>query len=83
MVSRRSAGLIAFGLVVLALGMGGSILWRHEAAAPIIGIVRIDQLGASLWEVAHDWRGLWLLAVAYFALAVLSAFLVKRSRRHG
>jgi ABC-2 type transport system permease protein len=49
----------------------------------IDGIVRIDQLGASLWEVAHDWRGLWFLAVAYFALAVLSAFLVKRRRRHG
>ena len=28
----------------------------------IDGIVRIDQLGASLWEVARDWRGLWILA---------------------
>src|SRR5262245_38713116 len=44
----------------------------------IDGIVRIDQLGASLWEVARDWRGLWVLAIIYFALAVLSAFLVKR-----
>jgi HlyD family secretion protein len=44
MVSRRSAGLIVFGLVVLALGMGGSILWRHEAAAPIIGIVRATEV---------------------------------------
>ena len=26
----------------------------------IDGIVRIDQLGASLWEVARDWRGLWV-----------------------
>ena len=26
----------------------------------IDGIVRIDQLGASLWEVVHDWRGLWV-----------------------
>jgi ABC-2 type transport system permease protein len=49
----------------------------------IDGIVRIDQLGASLWEVAHDWGGLWFLTIAYFALAVLSAFLVKRRRRHG
>ena len=38
----------------------------------IDGIVRIDQLGASLWEVARDWRGLWCLAVIYFALAVMS-----------
>jgi ABC-2 type transport system permease protein len=49
----------------------------------IDGIVRIGQLGASLWEVAHDWRGLWVLAVVYFALAVFSAFLVKRRRLHG
>src|SRR5215469_6037870 len=49
----------------------------------IDGLVRIDQLGASLWEVAHDWRGLWILAVAYFTLAAGSAFLVKRRRAHG
>jgi ABC-2 type transport system permease protein len=44
----------------------------------INGIVRIDQLGASLAEVAQDWRGLWVLAVFYFALAVVSAYAVKR-----
>jgi ABC-2 type transport system permease protein len=49
----------------------------------IDGLVRIDQLGASLWEVAHDWRGLWILATVYFVLAVTSAFLVKRRQAHG
>ena len=49
----------------------------------IDGLVRIDQLGASLWEVAHDWRGLWLLATVYFVLAVLSAHLVKRRQTNG
>ena len=49
----------------------------------IDGIVRINQLGASLWEVLRDWRGLWCLAVIYFALAVMSAFLVKRRQAHG
>jgi ABC-2 type transport system permease protein len=49
----------------------------------IDGIVRIDQLGASLWEVARDWRGLWILAAIYFTLAVISAFLIKRRRTHG
>jgi ABC-2 type transport system permease protein len=49
----------------------------------IDGIVRIDQLGASLWEVVRDWRGLWILAVVYFMLAVMSAFLVKRRQAHG
>jgi ABC-2 type transport system permease protein len=48
----------------------------------IDGIVRIDQLGASLWEVARDWLGLWILALAYFALAVMSVSLVKRRRAH-
>jgi ABC-2 type transport system permease protein len=49
----------------------------------IDGVVRIDQLGASVWEVARDWRGLWILALAYFALAVISAALVKRRHAHG
>jgi ABC-2 type transport system permease protein len=48
----------------------------------IDGIVRIDQLGASLSEVAHDWRGLWLLAIVYFLLAVMSAYVVTRRRLH-
>ena len=49
----------------------------------IDGIVRIDQLGASLWEVARDWRGLWILTAIYFTLAVISAFLIKRRQAHG
>jgi ABC-2 type transport system permease protein len=49
----------------------------------IDGLVRINQLGASLWEVARDWRGLWLLSIIYFALAVISAALVKRRHVHG
>jgi ABC-2 type transport system permease protein len=49
----------------------------------IDGIVRIGQLGASLSEVAFDWRGLWCLAIIYFALAVISAALAKRRLVHG
>ena len=49
----------------------------------IDGMVRIDQLGASLWEVSRDWRGLWALAIIYFALAVISAALAKRRQVHG
>jgi len=47
----------------------------------INGLVRINQLGASLAEVAQDWRGLWFLTVVYFALAVISANFVKRRVR--
>jgi ABC-2 type transport system permease protein len=49
----------------------------------IDGLVRIDQLGASLWEVARDWRGLWIQVAIYFVLAVMSAFVVKRRQAHG
>ncbi|MFY9955971.1 ABC transporter permease, partial [Bradyrhizobium sp.] len=48
----------------------------------IDGLVRINQLGADIWEVAHDWLGLWCLALAYFALAAISAAAVKRGQRH-
>src|SRR6202035_4381484 len=46
-------------------------------------IVRINQLGAPLWEIARAWRALWIQAIVYFALAVMSAFLVKRRHAHG
>jgi ABC-2 type transport system permease protein len=52
------------------------------AGFAIDGLVRINQLGAGIWEVAHDWLGLWCLAVAYFTLAVISALAVKRRQRH-
>ena len=51
------------------------------ADSAIDGLVRINQLGASIWEVTHDWYVLWCLALAYFVLAVLSALAVKRG--HG
>jgi ABC-2 type transport system permease protein len=50
------------------------------ADSAIDGLVRINQLGASIWEVAHDWLGLWCLMLAYFTLAVISAFAVKRGQ---
>ena len=49
----------------------------------IDGIVRLDQMGASLWEVARDWRGLWCLAVVYFGLAVISAVVNRKQAAHG
>jgi ABC-2 type transport system permease protein len=52
------------------------------ADSAIDGLVRVNQLGASIWEVAHDWLGLWCLALGYFALAVISALAVMRGHRH-
>ena len=49
----------------------------------IDGLVRIDQLGASLWEVARDWRGLWLLSGRLFRARGDVGDLVKRRQAHG
>ena len=62
--------------VALALGR------LFPADSAIDGLVRINQLGASIWEVAHDWLTLWCLTIAYFVLAVISAFAVKRGQGH-
>jgi ABC-2 type transport system permease protein len=43
----------------------------------IDGLVRNDQLGATIWDVARDWQSLWCLTIIYFALAVFSAYFVK------
>ncbi|MGJ5203748.1 ABC transporter permease [Bradyrhizobium sp. HKCCYLR20261] len=44
----------------------------------IDGLVRINQLGASLWDVASSWLGLWCLAVVYFGLAASLAGLTRK-----
>ena len=58
-----------------------SYIFPSDAA--IEGLVRINQLGASLWEIVHDWQALWFLAIVYFALAALSAYFVRRKWAHG
>jgi ABC-2 type transport system permease protein len=44
----------------------------------INGLVRINQLGATIWEVAPSWMGLWCLTVVYFGLAAISAFVARK-----
>ena len=52
------------------------------ADSAIDGLVRVNQLGAGIWEVAHDWLTLWCLVLAYFVLAVISAFAFRKGRVH-
>jgi ABC-2 type transport system permease protein len=52
------------------------------ADSAIDGLVRINQLGANIWEVSHDWARLWCLALGYFVLAVISALVFKRGQQH-
>jgi ABC-2 type transport system permease protein len=49
----------------------------------IDGIVRLDQMGANLWEVARDWRGLWCLTIVYFGFAVISSVVNRKQAAHG
>jgi ABC-2 type transport system permease protein len=46
-------------------------LFPSESA--IDGLVRINQMGATLSEVRADWLYLWLLAAIYFGLAFMAA----------
>jgi ABC-2 type transport system permease protein len=43
----------------------------------VYGLVRLNQMGANLSEVAPDWRGLWIMTAAYFVLAAVSAWLFR------
>jgi HlyD family secretion protein len=44
MLSRRPGAIVVFGLIVLAAGVGGYILWHLEAPAPIVGVVRATEV---------------------------------------
>lgn len=48
----------------------------------INGLVRINQLGASLREVASSWTGLICLALAYFGLATVCMFVARKRQAH-
>ena len=42
-MAKRPA-IIAVGLVLVAAGLGGYVLWRSEAARPIVGVVRTTEV---------------------------------------
>jgi len=44
MASRKPMRIIALGLVLLAAGVGGYLLWRPGPAAPIVGVVRATEI---------------------------------------
>ena len=52
------------------------------ADSAIDGLVRINQLGAGISDVAHDWLTLWCVALAYFVLAVIAAYSANREQQH-
>jgi ABC-2 type transport system permease protein len=76
--------LIAFGLPLFFLV---GVAWPLEAIPPVLratsaiipstfgidGLVRINQMGASLADVWPDWRSLWILVGVYAAATLLAA----------
>jgi len=48
------------------------VSWLFPSTFGINGFVRMNTMGATISQVAVEWRALWLQAVAYFVLAYMS-----------
>ena len=58
------------------------VSWLFPSTFGINGFVRINTMGATISQVAVEWRALWLQAVAYFVLAYMSCrTIIYRERR--
>src|SRR3981189_1017377 len=44
MASRKRAGIVALGALVIAVVAGGYMLWRPEPAGPVVGVVRATEV---------------------------------------
>ena len=84
---RRETAVLLFVATTLPQFFLVGVSWPREMIPPLLdlirrifpsesaidGLVRIDQMGATLSEVRSDWLYLWLLAGVYFVLALLAA----------
>lgn len=89
---RRETAILLTIALSLPLFFLVGVAWPPEAipeilrrAAVIIpstlgidGLVRLNQMGASLFDVAFDWRGLWVLVLIYAILAIAAGRLAGR-----
>jgi ABC-2 type transport system permease protein len=95
---RRETAVILFIAVSLPLFFQVGVSWPVEAipdairsasrvfpsTSAIDGLVRINQMGASLHDVRRDWTNLWILTAIYGLLAVAAARLfARREVAHG
>ena len=91
---RRETAVVLFIAVSLPLFFQVGVSWPVEAipdairsasrifpsTSAIDGLVRINQMGASLHDVWRDWTNLWILTAIYGLLAVAAARLFARRR---
>jgi ABC-2 type transport system permease protein len=82
----RETAVLAFVATTLPQFFLVGVSWPREMIPPVLdairrifpsesaidGLVRIDQMGASLSEVRADWLYLWLLAAVYLSLALIA-----------
>jgi ABC-2 type transport system permease protein len=84
---RRETAILLFIALSLPLFFLVGVAWPAEAIPPLVraasfifpstsaidGLVRINQMDATLGDVFRDWTVLWGLALLYGVLAILSA----------
>jgi ABC-2 type transport system permease protein len=90
--TRRESAVLLFVATSLPLFFLVGVSWPLEAipsqlraasqifpsTSAIDGLVRINQMGASLYDVSHDWITLWALTGIYGLLTVLAGSLSTR-----
>jgi ABC-2 type transport system permease protein len=91
---RRETAVLAFVATSLPLFFMVGVSWPVEAipdglraasrafpsTSAIDGLVRINQMGASLHDVWRDWATLWALTGIYALLAVMAAAFMRKRR---
>ncbi|WP_158809103.1 ABC transporter permease [Beijerinckia sp. L45] len=94
---RRESAVLMFMAVALPLFFMVGVSWPLEAlpdalrtasrlfpsTSAIDGLVRINQMGASLHDVSRDWLTLWVLTGAYALLGALATRLANREATVG
>ena len=84
---RRETAVLLFVAISLPIFFLVGVAWPLEAIPPMLrtasfilpstfgidGLVRVNQMGATLTDVSKDWMGLWVLTGVYAILAVASA----------
>ncbi len=94
---RRETAVLVFVATSLPLFFMVGVSWPVESIPEVLrafsrvfpstlaidGLVRINQMGATLSDVAKDWSRLWVLTGVYALLAVLTSFAMgARRARH-
>lgn len=89
---RREIAVLLFIATSLPLFFLVGVSWPVEAIPPVLraasrafpstsaidGLVRINQMGATLHDVSRDWTTLWILCAVYALLALLANFVLNR-----